>query len=174
MRNSGKGKKITELIGISDVNYKNDWDYAMAVMNEMYAMRESGKDMTPIYEEIFGAKKSTAVMDLLNDWDKIQELRAEFNGNETGYGMSDEELATMDDLYVKISTIEEKWTAIKDNFAAGFGQVSLDLLVNVEGTLDGIADYLNAGTDEEKQAALDKIRTNVEDFFTKLATILTS
>ena len=168
----GKGKKITELIGVSDVNYKNDWDYAMAVMNRLYQMRENGEDLTPIYEQIFGAKKSTSVMDLLNDWDEIQRLRTEFNGNETGYGMSDEELETMDQLWVKINTIEEKWNALKDNFAAGFGVATLDLLVNVEGTLDGIADYMNAETDGEREAALQKIRQNVEEFFRKLGEII--
>ena len=168
----GKGQKISEMIGISDANYRNEWDYAMAIMNELYTMRERGDNMTPIFEEIFGAKKATSVMDLLNDWQTIQSLLQTFNGNETGYGMSDKELATMDELYVKIKTIEEKWQAIKDNFAAGFGQVSLDLLVNVEGTLDGIADYLNATDEEGKQAALEKIRTNVEEFFRKLGEII--
>jgi hypothetical protein len=96
----------------------------------------------------------------------------EFNGNETGYGMSDEELGTMNDLWLEINKVEEKWEAIKENIGAGFGKVSLDLLVNVEGTLDGIADYLNAKDDAGKQAALDKIRKNVEDFFTKLADVI--
>ena len=57
--------------------------------------------------------------------------------------------------------------------AAGFGQIALDLLVNVEGTLDGLADYLNADNEEQREAALQKIRTNLEQFFTKLAAIVT-
>ena len=168
----GKGKTITELVGISDVNYINEWDYAMAVMDQLYRMSASGKDMTPIYEQIFGEKKSTKVMDLVNDWKTIQQYLPQFNGNDTGYGMSDQELGTMNDLWVQINAIEEKWNAIKENFAAGFGQVSMDLLVNVEGTLDGIADYLNATDDSGREAALEKIRTNVEEFFTKLADII--
>ena len=168
----GKGKKITELIGISDENYTNQWDYAMAVMNKLYDMRERGENMTPIWEEVFGAKKATGVMDLLNDWGTIRDLLPTFNGDESGYGMSTEELSVMDELWVKMNTIDEKWTAIKDNVAAGFGVVSLDLLVNVEGTLDGIADYLNATDDAGKQAALDKIRANVEEFFKKLGELI--
>ena len=168
----GKGKTIAELVGISDVNYVNEWDYAMAVMNQLYRMSTSGQNMTPIYEQIFGEKKSTKVMDLINDWGTIQEMLPQFNGNTSGYGMSDEELGTMNALWVLINKIDTKWQAIKENFAGGFGQVSLDLLVNVEGTLDGIADYLNATDDAGKQAALDKIRTNVEDFFTKLGQII--
>ena len=168
----GKTKDIKELLNISDVNYVNDWDYAMGVMGQLFDMAERGEDMDPIYEKIFGEKKSSKVKDLVNDWETIQELLPQFNGNETGYGMSDEELKTMNDLYVQIKTIEEKWNALKDSFAAGFGVASLDLLVNVEGTLDGIADFMNAKDDGEKQAALDKIRTNVEEFFRKLGEII--
>lgn len=170
----GKGKTIAELIGVSDVNYKNEWDYAMAVMDQLQKMSKSGQNMTPIYEQIFGERKSTKVMDLVNDWETIQDLLPQFNGNNSGYGMSDGALGTMNDLWVSINTIEQKWLAIKENIAAGFGVASLDLLVNVEGTLDGIADYMNAKNDSEKQAALDKIRANVEEFFTKLAEVIRS
>lgn len=170
----GKGKTIAELIGVSDVNYKNEWDYAMAVMDQLQKMSKSGQNMTPIYEQIFGERKSTKVMDLVNDWETIQNLLPQFNGNNSGYGMSDGALGTMNDLWVSINTIEQKWQAIKENIAAGFGVASLDLLVNVEGTLDGIADYMNAKNDSEKQAALDKIRANVEEFFTKLAEVIRS
>lgn len=168
----GKGKTITELLGVSDVNYTNEWDYAMLVMDRLNEMNKEGQDMTPIYEQIFGERKGTKVMDLVNDWDYIKERLPIYNGNESGYGMSDSELGTMNDLWVQINAIEEKWTALKENFAAGFGVASLDLLVNVEGTLDGIADYLNAKDDAGKQAALEKIRTNVEEFFTKLGEII--
>ena len=120
----GKGKKITELVGISDENYKNEWDYAMAVMDQMSKMQQQGQDMNPIFQELFGEKKSTKVMDLLNDWGTIMELLPQFNGNETGYGMSVEELGTMNDLWTKINEIEVKWQALKDNFAAGFGGLS--------------------------------------------------
>lgn len=168
----GKGETIAELLGISDVNYSSDWDYAMAVMDQMSRMRAQGQDMTPIYEQIFGEKKGTKVSDLVSGWKDIQEMLPTFNGNTSGYGMSDEELETMDSLAVQIAEIETKWESLKDNIAAGFGKTVLDLMVNVEGTLDGIADYLNAKDDSEKQAALKKIRTNVEEFFTKLGDII--
>ena len=165
----GKGKDIASLIGISDVNYENEWDYAMAVMDQLHRMQAEGQNLTPIYEQIFGERKSQKVMDLVNDWGLVQELLPTFNGDQTGYGMSSEELGTMDDLWVKINEIEQKWQALKDSFAAGLGGISLSLLVNVEGTLDGIAEFMNAKDAGERQAALDKIRTNIEEFFEKVA-----
>ena len=86
--------------------------------------------------------------------------------------MSDEELETMDSLWVKINEVETKWLALKENFAAGFGVGTMELLVNVEGTLDGLAAYMNAKDDGEKQAALEQIRTNIEEFFRKVADII--
>ena len=165
----GKGKDITSLIGVSGENYKDQWDYAMAVMDRLSQMKAEGADMTSIYEKIFGEKKSTKVMNLLNDWETIQELLPQFNGNESGYGMDNQELDAMNNLWVQMNTIEAKWEALKDNVAAGLGTSSMELLLNVEGTLDGLAEYMAAGSDEEREAALGKIRQNIEEFFTKLA-----
>ena len=170
----GKGKKITELLGISDLGYKDEWQYAMDVMDMLYAKARSGQNVNPIYEEIFGGKQGTKVIDMVNAWGDIQQaiMTGEFNGNTSGYGMSDEELGTMNDLWVKINSIETKWNALKDNFAAGFGVATMDILVNVEGALDGLAAYMNASDEGEKQAALDKIRENIEEFFRKVAELI--
>ena len=170
----GKGKKITELLGISDTGYKDQWQYAMDAMDMLYAKMRSGQDINPILEEIFGEKKSTKILDLLNDWGDIQQavLTGTYNGNTSGYGMSDEEMQTMNDLWVQINSIETKWNALKENFAAGFGVASMDILVNVEGALDGLAAYMNASDESEKQAALDSIRKNIEEFFRKVAELI--
>lgn len=168
----GKGKKITELIGVSDVNYQDDWAYAMAVMDRMAEMSQSGMDMTPAYEEIFGEERAQKVMDLINDWGEIQKNLKEFNGNETGYGLTDEQMQQSNDLWVQINRLETKWDALKDKFAAGFGTITGSLLINAEDGLDAIADFLNADTPEEREQALEKFRANVEEFFTKAAEAL--
>ena len=182
----GKEKKITEALGISKENYQNDIQYTLAVLDELQKRKDRlGQNWYDgVMNELFGAKKSADVSWFLGNANgHMNETTGEwvygwrdnperFNGNESGYGMSDEELQTMNDLYVTLQSIETKWQALKDNFAAGFGTAALSLMVNVEGTLDGIADYMNATDDAEKEAALQKIRTNVENFFTKLGEII--
>ena len=170
----GKNKKITEWFGISDENYTNNIDYTLAVLDAMQrAYRDwgTGGKWDSAMADIFGGKKSADVSWFVTNLDKIRENMAELSKDDN-YLLNEDELGTMNDLWLQINKIEEKWEAIKRKFASGFGQVSLDLLVNVEGTLDGIADYLNATDDEGKQAAIDKIRTNVEDFFTKLGEVI--
>ena len=170
----GKGKKITELLGISGVNYRgyNDWDYAMVVMNKIYEMQQRGKNMNSIYEEIFGGKNASKVIDIVNSWEDIQKSLGTFNGNETAYGLNDEELEKMNQLWVQINTIETKFDALKDKFAAGLGIATGTLLVNVEGGLDALEKFMSAETPEEREAALEELRKNVEDFFTKVGDIL--
>lgn len=180
-----KPEEITELLGISKENYQNDVQYVLAVMDSIeQKKKELGQGW---YDEtmtqLFSRRSKEFNWFISNAHGHINEQTGEwvsgwrdnpqrFNGEEGGIGMTDKELGTMNDLYIKIAEIETKWDAIKSKFAAGFGGVSLDLLVNVEGTLDGIADYMNAKDDSEKQAALDKIRTNVEEFFKKLADVI--
>lgn len=164
----GKGKDIAEMLGVSDVNYEDQWEYAMAVMDRMYELRQSGNVPDNMWETIFGAKKATKAMDVLNAWGQIKEGLTTFNADEGGFGMGSEDLQTMNDLYVQITTIEQKWVALKDQMAAGFGRITADLTVNVSGGLDALNEYMNADSEEEREAALEKFRQNIEEFFRKV------
>ena len=165
----GKADKITEMLGVSEVNYKDQWDYAVAVMERISELSKSGGLPDGMWETIFGEKKATKVMDLVNDWDTIREGLTTFNADEGGYSMGEDALETMNDLWVQITTIEQKWVALKDQMAAGLGTITADLLVNVSGSLDALNEFMNADTEEEREAALEKLRTNIEEFFTKVA-----
>ena len=166
----GDHDKIKKLTGVSWAGDIDEWQYGMDVLASMASM--SHQQRNEAAKEIFGDKRSTKILDILNDWQDIMRLLPQFNGNETGYGMNDQELKDMTDLWVQINTIEEKWDALKDKVAAGLGVASMELLVNVEGVLDGIADFMKAEDEGEKEAALEKIRTNMEAFFRKLGEIV--
>lgn len=164
----GKGEDITKMLGISGVNYLNDFDYAMAVMDRLNQLNKSGADMDSIYEKIFGAKRSEGVMDLVGDWDAIQGYLKVFDGNTTGFGMSDEQLAQMQQVALQSAEIEQKWLAIQDHIAAAFAPRTLEIQALASGALDGLAEYLDAGTPAEQEEALQKIRDNVERICIKI------
>lgn len=166
----GDKDKIKALTGVSWAGDMDEWQYSMDVLNSIASMGHQQRNEA--LKALFGDRRSTRIMDILNDWGNIQQLLPQFNGNETGYGMGDQELQDMTRLWVQINTIEEKWDALKDKVAAGLGVASMELLVNVEGVLDGIADFMKAEDEGEKQAALEKIRTNMEAFFRKLGEIV--
>ena len=164
----GKTDKITEMLGVSDVNYTNQWDYAMAVMDRISELSQSGNMPDNFWEEVFGEKKATKAMDLVNDWQTIQEGLQTFNADEGGLGVGTDSLEVLNDLWVKMSEITEMWTSLKDSVAAGLAPIFLDLSVNVTGAFKALNDFLKADTQEERNKALGDLKTNVEGFFNKL------
>ena len=167
----GDRDKIFDLTGVSWAGDVDDWQYAMDVLTSLSTMGHQQRNS--VLEEIFGEKRATGVMDLLNDWQTITGMLDTFDGNEGAYGLSDEELDRMSELYVQMETLEEKWDALRDKFSTGLGIAVQPLLVNVEGAMDGVAEYFAAEDEAGRQAALDKIKRNLEDFFTKLGEVLT-
>jgi hypothetical protein len=164
----GKTDKITEMLGVSDVNYTNQWDYAMAVMDRISELTQSGNMPDNFWEEVFGEKKATKAMDLVNDWQTIQEGLQTFNADEGGLGVGTDSLEVLNDLWVKMSEITEMWTALKDSVVAGLAPIALDLSVNVTGAFKALNDFLKADTQEERDKALEDLRLNVEGFFKTL------
>ena len=168
----GKGKDIAEMLGVSDVNYEDQWDYAMAVLERIYELRSSGNLPDNLWETLFGEKKATKAMDIINDWEAVQKGLTTYNADEGGYGLGTEALQTMNDLYEQISDVEGRWEALKAKFAGEFGHLTADLLVNVSGSLDALNDYMNADTDADRDAALKKIEENITEFFEKVASYI--
>lgn len=181
----GNEQKITELLGISKENYQDDVDYALAVLDELELRRRnwSQNEYDDVVSQIFGGKKSADVSWFLSnahgheaaDGSWIYGWRdnpQRFNGDESGYGMSTGDIQVMNDLWIKVQEIEVRWNALKDNIAGGLGRAVFPLLINVEGALDGLAEYLMAEDSAGREAALQKVRQNVEEFFHKLADLI--
>lgn len=165
----GKEKKITELLGVSDVNYEDKMQYAMAVME---AMQDFQKDHTKdqfdnMMTEIFGAKKSADVSWLLNNWDAILNKREEYK--EKGYLMDADEIENMNQVQLMLFDIEDKWDMLKGKFATGFGNVTLDIGTHVSGALDALAKYFDANTDEKREEALEEFKSELLGAFEAIA-----
>lgn len=160
----GKNKKITEWFGISDANYVDKLEYAQAVLQEMsnLSKNDPGK-LEKAMEDIFGAKKSQQIMWFVSNLEQINANLKDYD--EKGYGMGKDALAEMNEVWLELGKIEGKWKDLKQQFAAGFGKTTLDIMVNVEGTIDALNAYLNAGTPEERDQALWEIEENVLAMF---------
>ena len=167
----GKNDKITEWFGVSDANYTNNIDYTMAVLDAMsraYKEWGTGGKWDSAMADIFGGKKSADVSWFVTNLDTILQKRNELQEN-GGYLMTEDELSTMSNVHVELNTIEEKWDMLKTKFAAGFGQVSLDIMTNVNGALDALAKYFDAETPEEREAALKELEENITAAFQRIA-----
>lgn len=159
-------KKIAEITGISGENYSDKWKYAMAVMDSISGMTPE-KKMEAAFE-IFG-KQGTKALDLVNDWQKVLDHLDEFDAENGGLGMSEEDMTTMADIYDKVNGMAEKWQAFKDSVEAGvLGKFTLDILGNAEGILDAFIAFFNAKNDQEREQALKDLETQMTEFFTRL------
>ena len=105
----GKGKEIAEMLGVSDVNYEDQWAYAVAAMERISELTKAGNMPENFWETVFGEKKATKAMDLVNDWDAIKANLTTFDADNGGFGMGAGMLAQMSDLMVQIDEVEQKW-----------------------------------------------------------------
>jgi len=168
--NSKSNDEIMGFTKVSRENYSDMWQYAMAVMDAMSKMDTQSRNAAAF--GIFGRNPQKA-LDLLNDWGSVLDHLDEFDVNKGGVGMSEEDMATMSDLYDKVNGINELWEAFKDSFEAGMlGKVALDLAGNAEGLLKGLIDFWNADNPADREKAIGEIEKNLTEFFDRLGEAL--
>ena len=164
--NSMDGNKIAELTGVSDEKYEDKWQYAMAVMDAMSKMDHKTRNETGF--EIFG-KGAVKAFDLLNDWAKVQENLDKYDPSKGGYGLSEEDVQQMSDLYDKVNGLLASWQALKDAATVKlFGSLAFDLTGNAQAILDALLKYFNAENDSEREEALQEVEDNIVAAFERI------
>lgn len=160
-------KKIVESAHVSAEGYADQWEYAMAVLDSLAGMDHNQK--LDALGNIFGEKNATGVLDLLNDWEAIRANLDEYDVTKGGLGMTEEQMNDMAKLSEQVASIKETWRAFKDSFIGEHAaKLTLDLTGNVQGALDALIGFMNAETEEEREAALKDFTDNITAFFTRL------
>ena len=161
--NSKDSKKITELVGVSKENYKDQWEYAMAVMDAMSKMSTEQRNAAGF--ELFG-KGATKAFDLLNDWDKVLANLDKYDVEKGGYGLTEEQLNNMSDLYDKVNGLKQSWQSLKDMATVQlFGDLALNITGNLQNIVDAFKEYFQADNQADKDAALQKVKDNIIEIF---------
>ena len=157
--NMGDQKKIAEATLVSSEEFTDRWAYAMAVMDSMAQMDYESR--LNAAGEVFGEKRATKVMDLLNDWGTIRDNLAHFEG----LGMTEEQIEEMSSLAERIDMLRETWKAFLDSFeATHMGTLTLDLVGNAQRILDDLIKYVDSGDD----ADLAQLEKDIEEFFDRI------
>jgi len=157
--NMGDQNKIAEATKVSGELYSDKWKYAMAVMDSMAAMNY--EDRLEAAGAVFGEKRATKVMDLLNDWSTIQDNLAHFEG----LGMTKEQIGEMSSLAERVDLLRETWRAFLDSFeATHMGRLGLDLVGGAQTILDDLIKYLDSGDD----ADLAQLEKDITAFFDRI------
>ena len=168
----GKADKVTEWFGISGVNYTNDLQYAQDVLQQMYDMKDemvrNGTWGTAM-SEIFGAKKVEEVDGVLSDWDNILRRLEYWDVDNGGKGFTQEEIEKMDSLGQKVRELKSDWEYLKENFTVKlFGDIAVSLTGNAQGAVEALIEFMDADTQEEREAAIEKFQENITEAFTQL------
>ena len=164
--NSVDEKKIAELTGVSGANYEDRWQYAMAVMDALSKMDTKARNAAGF--EIFG-KGATKMFDLANDWATVQANLDKFDPSKGGYGLTEEQLTSMSELYNKVNGLKESWESLKNMATVElFGKLSMDLTGNAQAILDSLLKYFNAEDDSEREAALAEMEANIVAAFERV------
>lgn len=176
LKYSGKEKNVAEWFGISAENYTNDLEYFQAVMQQMVEYRDEMKQngtWDTAMADIFGNKKGFDVEGILSDWSAILEGLDKFDPEKGGYGLTEEQIQNMADLNLQVLTLKESWQSLKRmGLVHLFGDLAMNVTGNLQNIVDAFKEYFQAENDEERQEALDKIRTNIEEMFQALAKAL--
>lgn len=164
----GKDDKLMEWLGISDENYENKLEFAMLAMNQLAEKQKelgAGKFNEQL-GEVFGGK-SAGIVELVGEWDRVLAYQKEYK--EKGYLMDEGELNLMNEVDNQLNNLNEKWDMLKGKFSEGFGNVTLDIMTNVEGGLDALAKYFDAETPEEREEALADLKESILATFEAVA-----
>ena len=168
LKYSGKDDKLAEWFQINPEKYENDLEFFQVVMDRMAEMRAtmSKSDWNKAMTDIFGNKKGFDVEGILSDWNDIKDGLKTFNADEGGFGISEEQIEKMAELNVQIQTLKEKWAALRRMSVVHlFGDLAMNITGNLNNILDGFKEYFNAKDDAEKDLAIQKIKTNIEEMF---------
>lgn len=164
----GKDEGLVEWLGISDENYEDKFQFAILAMTELSKKQKelgAGKFNEQLGELFSG--KSVGIVELIGEWDRVLEKRQEYE--EKGYLLDDQELDTMNKVDNALKDIEDRWNMLKGKFAEGFGQTSLDVMVNVSAGLDALAKYFDAETPEERETAIKEFHDSMVKVFERIA-----
>ena len=188
MAYGGKTKSITETLGISREKYQDDIQYTLAVLDKLQQKKEelSQNDFDTLMEDLFSRKSRQYMWFLSNaqghedqngNWINGWRDNPERWSGQGTYGVSEEGLSNLNDVYIKMQEIDQQWDAIKSKVAEGLGTAALNITTSVSGILEGLGEYMDVAADDpekdqKRAAALEKIRKNMESFFTAVGQII--
>ena len=176
LKYGGKADKVTEWFGISDVNFQDDLEYAYQVLSQMADKKEQMVEAGTwdnAMSDIFGAKKVQEIDSVLSDWGNILNLLQVYDAENGGYGLTEEDIAKMNALNEQIMQLKGTWQTLKEMAVVHlFGDVAVRVTGDLQNIVDAFKEYFDAGSDDEKAAALEKIKQNVRDIVEAIAEAL--
>lgn len=161
---TGDAHKIAEATGIDITGYTNQWEAFYHVMRELSEMDQPHQIEALQHMGINGPKEA-GWLDMLNAWADITGNLGTYDAENGGLGMSAEDLENMNQLSLSAAALQESWQAFKDSWVAGLAPLAMTITGNFQSIIEAMNEYMHAESPEERDAAIAKIRTNIEEIF---------
>lgn len=169
--NSKDPTELVKLTGVSKENFKDDWSYAMAVLEKVSTL-ENHDQRNAIAYALFGRNPDKA-LDLMNDWQTVMANLDKFDPTKGGYGLTEEQTQSMSELYDKVNGLRASWQALQDMATVHlFGDLAMNVTGNLQNIVDAFKDYFLAESDDEKAEALEKVKQNIIEMFDNIRTAI--
>lgn len=160
-------KGITEWLGISSENYENELEYTLVLLQRLNEMKGtmSAADFNKKLTENFKGSESDIRWFLAN-YDYLMGKSEKYDAGEGGFGLSEERIEQLNEFYLKVNDIKTSWEALKDMALVKLtGDLALKVSGNVQNIIEAFKEYFDAEDDAGREAALQKIRDNIEQVF---------
>ena len=158
---------IAEWLGVSSENYENELEYTLLIMQRLHEEQQqmSASSFNKMLTTNFKGSESDIRWFLAN-WDYLMEKQEKYDAEGGGFGLSEQQIQDMDELYKRVQDIKTSWEALKGMAMVElFGDLSLKISGNVQNIVDAFKEYFDAEDDAGRQAALGKVKDNIEKMF---------
>ena len=167
--NATDSKSVAELLSISNVNYEDQWEYAMQVLKALSEIEDVG-ERNSIAQSLFGGKGYTKGLDMIGKWETVLRELDNFDATKGGYGLSEEQINSMASLYEQVSKLQYSWQTLKDMAEVHLvGDMVVNITGNIQNILDAFKEYFQAEDENGRAAALEKVKENVKQIFQNIA-----
>jgi hypothetical protein len=158
---------IAEWLGVSSENYENELEYTLLIMQRLHEEQQSMSSSAfnkKLTENFKGSESD--IRWFLANWDYLMETQERYDAEGGGFGLSEKQIEDMNELYLKVENLKTSWEALKGMAMVElFGDLSLQITGNIQNIVDAFKEYFDATDDAGREAALKKVRENIEKMF---------
>lgn len=133
---SKDAEKALNELGLTESQFTSHWDMFVTVMDRLSSEYYTKGDRYNLASMIFGEKKGSDVMLLLDNWDDAMN-RYQKDVKDTDLELSSPEIEELDKVSHKITEIQALWNTVKTNVGA-----KLSKILNIDEASNDVLDIL--------------------------------
>ena len=166
-------QKALKELGITESDFTSHWDLFTTVMDKLSTQYYTGGKQYDLVADLFGEKKGSDVMIILDEWQKARE---KYKSDILGGGMNktSAEIEYLDEIGKDIAEVQRTWQAVQESIGAKLSHV-LGIDDQTKNTLELLKDVglLISGEGDRKEIVV-KLTDDLNTWISGIATAVDS